>query len=117
MKVLFPIILILLSFLAQSQTTEQIKEQEIAVKMSGLRPGSETIKTLSLNLIGIPKNNQGALKDDFLDYKKKIISLDYNEFNESMVIIYFGLSKEKIDFLLKSNEINTSIINNTKIKY
>tara|TARA_R110001592_G_scaffold219624_1_gene474102 strand:+ start:2648 stop:2995 length:348 start_codon:yes stop_codon:yes gene_type:complete len=105
------VILTLISSLGYSQTAKEIEEQ----KKSTLRVDQQSISqnkitTLSLNLIGVSKNNQGALKDEFLSYKRQIVSLDYDEFTETMVIKYSGLSDEKIASLLDKHQISISAI-------
>jgi hypothetical protein len=106
-------ILTIISSFGYSQTAKEIEQNAAANKKIALQQQNHPkIKTLTLNLVGVPKNNQGALKDDFSTYEKKIVSLDYNEFTETMVIKYLGLSDEKIASLLNKHQVNNSVIVN-----
>jgi hypothetical protein len=107
------VILTLISSLGYSQTAKEIEQNVAANNKIGLQQQNQTkIKTLSLNLVGVPTNNQGALKDDFTLYKEELVSLDYNEFTETMVTKYSGLSDEKIISLLNKHQVNDSSIVN-----
>lgn len=113
MKYFLTIIIIVCSFYGFSQNTKTISEKRKhaqLLKANSISNNSMSLKTLNLNLMGVPKNNQGALKDDFLDYEKKIISLEYDEFNELMTIKYSELSDAKIAFLLDKHGVDNSAI-------
>ena len=112
MKNSLTLVLLLLSMACFSQNTEKIstERQQAQLLKAKLVKNNNSLKTLTLNLVGVPKNNQGALKDDFTLYKKELVSLDYNEFDETMIIKYYSLSDEKIASLLDKHQINSSAI-------
>ncbi|MCB9361590.1 MAG: hypothetical protein H6587_11170 [Flavobacteriales bacterium] len=114
MKYFLTIAFLSFSLFCFSQNTEKIstERQQAQLLKAKLVKNNNSLKTLTLNLVGVPKNNQGALKDDFSTYKKKVVSLDYDEFNETMVIKYSGLSDEKITSLLNKHQVNDSAIVN-----
>ena len=89
---------------SQTHTTKGIQKEQSKL--------TNQILTLSLDLNGVSKNDQGALKDDFLGYNRRIISLDYDEHGETMIITYSELSNDKITFLLDKYSINSSAIIN-----
>jgi hypothetical protein len=112
MKYFLTIAFLSFSLFCFSQNTEKIstERQQAQLLKAKLVKNNNSLKTLTLNLVGVPKNNQGALKDDFTLYKKELISLDYNEFDETMIIKYYSLSDEKIASLLDKHQINSSAI-------
>ena len=115
MKYFLTIAVIAFSFSGFSQNLNEVSEsrkQAQLLKSNSINSNSISIKTLNLNLVGVTKNNQGALKDEFLTYEKKVVSLYYDENNETMVIKYTGLSDEKIAFILDNNGVNINAIVN-----
>ena len=67
--------------------------------------------TLTFNLGGLSKNEQGKIKDDILNYKGKIISLILDEKSKVMTVTFLSiLSKEKIYNILSYHGYKNNLI-------
>lgn len=97
-------------FSQQNEANNISREQAQFLKANSIKNNNYIVKTISINLIGVNKELQGSLKDDFLEYDKKVISLDFNELDEYFIIKYTGLSDDKIFSLLNKYGISNSVI-------
>ena len=102
---------LILKCYSQNKTSKEIEEEAASVRIPMRQSNSNQVKSITLNLKGVPKNNQGALKDEFLSYKDKIVTLVYDEELESMRIVYKSIiPDDKILFLLQNNNVSTDAI-------
>jgi hypothetical protein len=96
---------------SQNQTPKEIEEEIASVRIPMSQSNSDQVKSITLNLKGVSKNNQGALKDEFTTYKDKVITLIYNEDQESMVLVYKSIIPySKILHILNNHGVSSSAV-------
>lgn len=96
---------------SQNKTSKEIEEEAASVRIPMRQSNSNQVKSITLNLKGVPKNNQGALKDEFLTYKDKIVTLVYDEELESMRIVYKSIIPySKVLYILNNHGVSNSAI-------
>lgn len=96
---------------SQSQTPKEIEQEKASIRIPMSQSNSNQVKSITFNLKGVPKNEQGALKDEFTTYKDKVITLIYNEDQESMVLVYKSIIPySKILYILNNHGVSSSAI-------
>ncbi len=94
-----------LSVYSQKETSNNIEKTKYQAR------SSNQVITLTFNLSGLSKNEQGKIKDDILNYRKKIVSLILDEKNEVMTVTFLSiLPEEKIYAILSSHGYKSNLI-------
>jgi len=104
-------VFICLDSYSQSKSIKQIEQEKSSERTAQITKLDDQVKTLTLNLSGVSKDNQGLLKDEFLSYREKVVTVRYNESAEKMIIVHFGsLTINKITTILGHYGLDSSVI-------
>lgn len=114
-------ILLIITFLSAvtltfGQTPKDVEASKTRDHVNRLANDEDQLILISLNLVGVPKSTQVKLKDELLSYKNDVISLDYNETNQSINLLHYGsLPTRRIMAILDNYYIeHTVVVSNQK---